>query len=392
MNSPTSPLLETIDRVPSFIILLAAVAVPAVPVVAQTVSCDECDHVAPYFKGEGGFIGSLTDDADEAVFLVSCGNVSISGTAEANEDGTVARLFTMDNGLACTEDGGSLEIAGFAPGGWYWITAEHNSAVAGLVSRDVLDYEATPLTDPGSDDITLKAVKGATFIKQASTGRIGILPNILPEPPVPDAAVCGPRYNATLETYTDEQTTNCVLGDGGTKIRLTGPGAHGTRRTITDGVVSRSTAGNVVVRADLWLNESGSISATGMPNIGWSDKGTDNWLVALWSPEPVGGAPGATLANAGITLTSDGETTSGQGVITISPSLAHCPPTGTQHAVTLEIIAGGTGATVGGRAVGMEVHPPLTEHPDPLFPSRNLTRFSSTNLKVVCPPRSASQP
>ena len=374
-----------------FMLLLGASASVSL---GQAGICDECDHIAPYFKGGGGFIGTVADGVEEVTFVTSCGSVSITGEADIN-DGTASQLFNGMNGFACDEDGGSLEIAGLEDGGWYWITDAMNSAVGPLVNKDVLENDMTMPVDPGSDDIVLTAGNGATFIRQLSTGRVGILPNILPEPPAPDAAVCGPRYSAATEAYTDEARNNCILGDGGMKIRLMGPGAHGTRVVITDGTVTRYAVGDVVVTADLWVNETGSISTADPPTpaLGWAgkDSGGTNWLTAGWgaglvtfsSPRPFGGSLTPDVA---VVLTNNGQTAvganpAGQGVITISPSSSYCPDTGTQYTATLIINAVSTAGGIPG--VLPDIEPPAERN--------ERGSVVETELKVVCPPRSANQ-
>ncbi len=186
-----------------------------------TINCpdDEC-HVAPFFMGEGGFVGEMADGFDEVNFVVDCGIVSTSGTAEVVGD-IVAQPLTMDNGLACA-NGGTVEVHGLMDGGWYWINDTDNSAVASLVSKDALGNATTAPADPGGTDITLTTPKdGVTsIVKQASTGRIGILHHILPEPEAAPADMCGPFYWADDRRYY-QTDAECMLGDGSTKIVLT---------------------------------------------------------------------------------------------------------------------------------------------------------------------------
>ena len=187
-----------------------------------TIDCpaDEC-HVAPYFKGEGGFIGEIADGFDEVAFVVDCGIVNTTGTAEPNPDGIVAELLVTDNGLACA-DGGTVEIHGLMDGGWYWINDEKNSAVASLIAKDALGNAGTAPADPGGTDITLDTPKDGmtSIVKQASTGRIGILHHILPEPEAAAADMCGPVFNSGRYRY-EQNDSECMLGDGSTKIVLT---------------------------------------------------------------------------------------------------------------------------------------------------------------------------
>ncbi|MYJ27125.1 MAG: hypothetical protein F4080_16820 [Holophagales bacterium] len=181
---------------------------------------DEC-HVAPYFKGEGGFIGDIAGGFDKVNFVIDCGIVTTTGSASPSAGGTVAVALTMDNGLACA-DGGSVEVHGLMDGGWYWINDSMNSAVASLVAKDALGNATTAPANPGGTDITLDTPTGGmtSIVKQASTGRIGILHHILPEPEMEPADMCGPFYWADDRRYY-QADSGCMMGDGSTKIVLT---------------------------------------------------------------------------------------------------------------------------------------------------------------------------
>ncbi|MDE2689118.1 MAG: hypothetical protein OXI49_01270 [Acidobacteriota bacterium] len=375
--------------------ILVAVAFFALPAtaLAQSVVCQACDHVAPYFRGEGGFIATVAEGVGEVVFVASCGNVSITGEIGTG-GGTVAQLFTYRNGLACDRDDGSLEIAGVEDGGWYWITDAANSAVGSLIGKEVLDNATTAITSAG-EGVSMRVGRGAVYLKEAATGRVGILPNILPEPPAPDAALCGPRYNARTEAFTDQQARSCMLGDGGTKIRLTGPAADGRREMITSGIVTRPFSGDLVVNADLWVNETGSFSTAdpAAPTLGWAgkdDAGT-NWLNTVFTVTLDDGPPGVAdaeaLAGANVVLTNSGDSAigtnpAGQAVITISASPDdYCPATGTRYTAALNIRAAHT-------ANGNRNPNSLAPQPSALASSGALAPFAAaTQLEVVCPPR-----
>ena len=371
--------------------LLPAAAFP------QDVSCQACEHVAPYFRGEGGFIGTLAEGADSAMFVASCGNVTITGEVEA--EGTAAQLFTYRNGLACEQEGGSLEIAGLEDGGWYWITDELNSAVGALVRRDILDSEPTPIANAGPG-VSMTMGNGAVFLKETATGRVGILPNILPEPPADPAEACGPRrQEAWPYTFSEQMSSGCMLGGGRTKIRLIGPGQYNSRGPITTGTVTRPTSGEITVNADLWVDESGSYTTStdtgdalgvarrkgwiGKTHTGLSDHNT-NWLDATFSVTLHTGDPQAgDLAGAGVVLTDtgSGSTPSGQATITISASGDYCPSSASdpQHTATLNIAAvPGTNA----------IHPPLATGRAAGYTASSLATVTHlTQLRIVCAPR-----
>ncbi len=378
---------------------LALSAIPAtIPATAfaQEVSCPECRHVAPYFRGEGGFIGTVAAEAEDITFLVSCGTVTISGEARVH-GGTASQLFNHRNGLACDQEGG-LQIAGLKDGGWYWITDEENSAVGNLVAREVLDNDTVDLTSAGAG-VTMSAGKGAVFLKETSTGRVGILPNILPRPRAERAEFCGPRRNPSWPYAYDRQMTgSCVLGGANTKVRLIGPGAYNSRAMITTGSVTRPVAGEITVSADLWVDESGSYSTDTSDNggpsaesirkgwVGTTASGQDdhnaNWLTATFSLGLSGATPQTgDLAGAGVTLTADGSgsTPPGQATITIAASDDYCPSTGTQHTATIRVYA-----TPGENAV----HPAVAVGRDAGFTRTSEGTYgASARLAIVCAPR-----
>ncbi len=273
-------------------VALALCALPATAF-AQNVSCHGCDHVAPYFKGNGGFIGTVADGADEVTFVAFCGSVSTTGQAEVNGR-TAAQLFTDRNGLACDRDGGTLEIAGLEDGGWFWINDVDNSAVGNLVSVDIIGNETTDLTNAG-DSVSISAGRGAVFLKHTSSGRVGILPNILPEPAAAYPRSCG-AYRVDRTTVR-QYAAECELGDGSATVRMVGPAGFGRRATISNGVVYRNVRGDVTVQVDLW-SEGGVITTdTTAAPVGTGYLGLGGALsLSGVSLEP--GGLGATIAGA----------------------------------------------------------------------------------------------
>ena len=228
-----------------------------------SVACpdDEC-HVAPYFAGSGGFVGEMADGFDEVNLVATCGNVSTSAKAEPDANGIVAMLFSMDNGLACTGNG-SVEIHGLMDGGWYWITDDMNSAVSALLPKDAMDNTQAMPADPGSDDIKLTTVEGgsATFVKQMSTGRVGIIPHIVPEPPAAAPTMCGQHWNAGRSRIDQRgggdagnpsgAGDNCMLNASYHIVLTTGSGATAGGR-VTSGAVTRNHTGELTVDVSLW--------------------------------------------------------------------------------------------------------------------------------------------
>ena len=170
-------------------LLMIALLVGAIPTVAfsQSVTCEACTHVASVYIGEGGFIATA-DNADEVAWVASCDGVTRTGTEPADDDGVVRGLWTGD--LACVADDGEFKIGPVLDGGWFWVTDDSNSAVGNLVSMDILDNTPVDVTEAG-DNVEMMQGMGAVYLKETSTGRVGILPNILAEPPMEALRPCG---------------------------------------------------------------------------------------------------------------------------------------------------------------------------------------------------------
>ena len=265
--------------------LAAALVLCVVPAAAfgqVSVNCpdDQCTHVVSVYKGEGGLIAEA-DGADMVTFLSSCGGVHISGELTPNDDGVVSMLFDTDNGLACDADGGSFELGPVKDGGWFWITDDRNSAVGVLVDMDVLDNPTTEPTDAGMS-VETTAGKGAVLLKEASTGRIGILQTILPEMETAQATTrkCGYSGTGTAGDPFKRVASECALGDGGAILiaTTTDPITGETVRIPDGGTVTRPAgSGTIAVLVDVWGNGSGHFgsafrhAAFGWPEVGLSE-------------------------------------------------------------------------------------------------------------------------
>ena len=242
-------------------IALVLCAIPAVAF-AQDVSCDDCTHVVSVYQGSGGLIATAGEDAEMVTYVASCGGVTRSGELMPNDDGVVAML--LDGDLECHADDGSFEIGPVMDGGWYWLTMDDNSAVGGLVSKDVLENETADITDAG-EGVTMTMGKGAVLLSETATGRVGLLPNILPEPPAAPATKCGFKGAATAASPAAPVQTECMLGDGGTTLLMTSTNAitGATVRIMDKGSVTRpGGTGSVTLVADLWGNGSGHYVTT----------------------------------------------------------------------------------------------------------------------------------
>ena len=403
-------------------IALVLCAIPAVAVGQTNVatSCENCTHEASVYMGEGGVIATA-DDAEMVTWVAKCGGVTRDGELEANDDGIVSALWTGD--LACmAEGGGTFEIGPVMDGGWFWITDDMNSAVGGLVNKDVLENDAADITSAG-DGVTMTMGKGAVYLKETATGRVGILPNILPEAPAEDAAICGPRMNPSWPNAYDRQmTSSCMLGNGRATIRLIGPGSFGASATITNGMVYRPNSGTVTVLADLWLNETGSYStatdnadssgpSTASIQKGWAGKTAtaqgagngENWLTSTFSVSVNRGVGDAqtipadgSVTFAGVNVTNDGSTSTtsgraggdapvGRALFTIAPDSAYCSRSN-NHTAVVNV------AAIPGAAATNNVHPPVATGRDAGLGTAAIfsTVAAVVQLRVVCPPSSAN--
>ena len=246
-------------------IALVLCAIPAMAF-AQTVSCDDCTHAVSYYVGGGGLIAEadIDDDADDdemmVTYVATCGGTTRTGELMPNDDDIVTMLFSGD--LACdVAKGASLQLGPVKDGGWYWVTDADNSAVGSLVAADLKGYATTDPTDPGSDDITMTAGNGAVFVKQASTGRVGILPTILASAPAAELTKCGfSSKGAGAATVYSRRTSGCAMGDGGTiTLATTYDGFRGaTRRLMDKGSLTRPGGdASSLITIDLWGNGSG---------------------------------------------------------------------------------------------------------------------------------------
>ena len=300
----------------------------------QTVVCEDCTHDVSVYMGEGGLIAEA-DGAEKVVWVTTCDGVTVSGELTPNDDGKVSMLFTDDNGLACDADEGELQLGPIMDGGWYWITDDMNTAVGGLVDKEVLDNATVMLTSAG-DGVTMTDGKGAVYLKEISTGRVGILPSILPVPYVEPTTPtpCG-QGAKTADTGNDVGLQkNCALGGGETKIEVT---SNVTTGSVTE--VVRPYNYSVIVSAGLWHTDSGRW-ANDAANATLGRTGTAlaaSYTLTVYDPSSTtNSAP--TLSEAGIT---EGTIANGKQPWTIAPSAAYCGTSSDpkNRPLTLRIVA-----------------------------------------------------
>jgi hypothetical protein len=303
-------------------IALVLCAIPAMAF-AQTAGCTDCDHTVSYYKGTGGLIATAAEDAEKVGFVASCGGTTRTGELTPNDDGVVSMLLTGD--YACNADKGSFDIGPITDGGWYWINDEDNSAIGNLVAKDTLDNTAVELTGAG-DGVTMSAGSGAVFVKETATGRVGILPNILADPPPTPPTPCGYRAGAAPGTF-NRVNSGCMLGDGGTMVRIVTPNPYGAAsHTVGTGQIIRPYTGTTTFTVDLWGNGTGHYTsdATADARLGNAASPAANPPLDATFDATIGAAagPGGTtaIADAGVAIASAG----GVGTITVSALESYC--------------------------------------------------------------------
>lgn len=165
-------------------VLYALLGVVAPTLVAgQGPDCpEETCEVAPYFAGDGGFVGESANNEGESDVTVHviCGRTTVVVTVTPDADGIVRQALTSANGLNCRGGDGRIEIDNLRRGGWYWINDDRNSAVSALMPKEAAGNEQIDPTDPGG--VVLAGLRDglATLVRDPASGRIGIIPHVVP--------------------------------------------------------------------------------------------------------------------------------------------------------------------------------------------------------------------
>ena len=266
---------------PIYAYLLAG-AVPALALgqgVNIVCPADSC-HFAPYFRGEGGFVGERSpthvDDRGEPLpirFVLDCGDVTVSGEVEPDAEGIIRQLLTAQRGLACWGDGGTFELRGLRDGGWYWIRDRRNSAVSSLFRLGARDSPETTPFDPGGVTMTTTRRGAATYVKHEPTGRVGILSNILPVATTPDCSGEAPNGEACLLGLPEDWSLVPTTGDNdapvgseaierganvSVKVSLVGRNFVRTGTVATDISLSSGMRGETILSAPAEVTVSGT--------------------------------------------------------------------------------------------------------------------------------------
>ncbi len=123
-----------------------------------------CTLVAPYWSGPtGGF--TVRPAPGRSSVNLTCGGRTTEYMAE---DGIATRLVESSCG------GTGLQLAGAAPGGWYWQHGDRNAAVAPLVCSEALGGPSAVV--PGG--VTTDVTEGGTLIRHDTARLVGIVPHL----------------------------------------------------------------------------------------------------------------------------------------------------------------------------------------------------------------------
>ena len=344
--------------------LMIALLISAIPAVAvgQDVSCETCTHYVSVYQGEGGFIATAEGDAEMVTFVATCEGVTRSGELMPDDDGMVSMLLTGDYACHGTNEKNQFRVGPIMDGGWYWITMEDNSAVGGLVNEDVLGNAATDPTSAGDGVMMVDQEKGAVLLTETATGRVGILPTILPVPTVePEMATpCG--YTGTATANYKRLDSNCAMGDGGTitLANYTNSITGATTRVMDGDTVTRpGGSGTLTVMIDLWGNGSGhfitNAAATGdeivrgQPDVSGSTR--DARYTGITYTGTLGSGPGSADLDTGTSVLDtsttgivlDTTTTTDLAMVLIEHNDSYCGATA-NHSATVSISAAMTDA------------------------------------------------
>ncbi|MYC11866.1 MAG: hypothetical protein F4X59_17310 [Holophagales bacterium] len=383
-------------------IALVCFALPAATFGQATVSCDGCTHELSVYYGSGGFIAEA--DMDElgddgmVVWVATCGSVTVDGELKP-DNGKVAVLLSDDNGLACHNDDideNQFQLGPVMDNGWFWVTDTMSSAVGSLVAQDVLENDGMIEPVSAGSGVDMMEGRGAYYLKETETGRVGILPTILPMPDMEPEEVntCSfhDRGAGASPRYTREMA-NCMLGDGGSTLRVQGPTDifTGVRAKIAaKGRVTRpaENGGTVDVKVDLWGNGSGHFTTdatSGDPRLGHA---TIPLAVTALTAAVGSGGPGSANEIDGSDATDDAGMTfavaDNVGTLTITSHASWCDPNAkppVSHTATVTFVASLDEAGRG------QVTPSLRT-----VPTRGPAAAARQSIMVTCPrPPSAHQ-
>lgn len=323
--------------------LALAGAAPAQDAVSEAIvsvgfDCPEGEcHVLPWFRGEGGFIGRIQPELDSVTYYAVCGDAGVSRSLMPDDVGIVTALFGPRSGLGCERDDGALQIHGLMDGGWYWVNDEENSAVSFLMPKAVLSNRKITPANPGWPGLTFTASgdRSVSFVREVASGRVGILPHLLPLPGAPQPPRCGHYKEGDGDDEVTRQRTNDCLLDAVYSVRVAmGPGT-GPDSAIAGGQVFRPASGTTLLT--LGLYGTGHLDASGGLGAGFDEPLAASWTITA-RVEGAAGVPRTIDADRALGVSAD----LNAGVVTVHNSAdsdGTCAEQQPDYTVTLEIKA-----------------------------------------------------
>lgn len=146
-------------------------------------------HIAPYWRGGGGF-AVRPADGRSALVRLQCGQSNYESREFAGDDGLIVRLVELSQCFG--SDGerrhGELTFEGIDDDGWYWINGDYNAALAPLVRESSLRPSLRPpipdgvSASPSGDQRFVLSVTGrlhGTLVEHEANGFIGIIPHLV---------------------------------------------------------------------------------------------------------------------------------------------------------------------------------------------------------------------
>ena len=149
-----------------------------------TAEVEDLLHVAPYWRGGGGF-AVRPADGRSALVRLQCGQSNYESREFAGDDGLIVRLVRVET---CVGREGELTFQGIDDDGWYWINGDYNAALAPLVRESSLRPELRPpipdgvTASPSGDRRFVLSVTGrlhGTLVEHEANGFIGIIPHLV---------------------------------------------------------------------------------------------------------------------------------------------------------------------------------------------------------------------
>ena len=142
----------------------------------DTQSCER--HVAPFFRGTGGFVAKPEGGQSLEVSIERDGT-AVRETLFPRSDGLVVQLLTDSLCAGANGDPVQCQVSftDIGDDGWYWVNGDRNAAVAPLICEGRLSGGAAAL-DPGGVETTRSVFGTGSLFVHDTQGLMGIVPHL----------------------------------------------------------------------------------------------------------------------------------------------------------------------------------------------------------------------